>query len=129
MRVLVPIAVLIQLATALPRSHWVADNTAGDVNAFCDDRYNQKPKASEGYTYYNVIPVSPRVQWDDAGGYCGSMSVQNAAMGKGVWLSQQQVDWGCSSSSHLNFKVRNHTDAGGGHDEEILATNIGMMQA
>eukprot|EP01062_Namystynia_karyoxenos_P082077 TRINITY_DN916_c0_g1_i4.p1 TRINITY_DN916_c0_g1~~TRINITY_DN916_c0_g1_i4.p1 ORF type:complete len:367 (+),score=124.32 TRINITY_DN916_c0_g1_i4:83-1102(+) len=60
--------------------------------------------------YSRVAPVNPRIQWDDAGGYCGSMAIQNVALMKGVWVSQQQV--------------RNHTVPGGGHDEEILATNI-----
>lgn len=46
----------------------------------------------------------------DAGGYCGSWSIQRAVIAKGAWISQQQV--------------RNHTVPGGGHDEEILATNI-----
>lgn len=36
-------------------------------------------------------------------------------MTKGVWISQQEV--------------RNHTVPGGGHDEEILATNIDLALA
>lgn len=43
---------------------------------------------------------------EDAGGFCGSWSIQRAVMAKGAWISQQQV--------------RNHTVAGGGHDEESL---------
>lgn len=62
-------------------------------------------------TKYSVLqPISPRLQWGNDGGYCGSMSIQQIALGQGVWLSQQQV--------------RNHTVPGGGHDEEILETNI-----
>lgn len=61
---------------------------------------------------YKVVQnVSPRIQWGDAGGYCGSMSIQQVALGKGVWISQQQV--------------RDHTVDGGGNDHEILETNIG----
>jgi hypothetical protein len=45
----------------------------------------------------------------DAGGYCGSASIQTAVMGKGASISEQQV--------------RNHSTAGGGNDNEILATN------
>jgi len=61
---------------------------------------------------YKVVQnVSPRTQWGDAGGYCGSMSIQEVALGKGAWISQQQV--------------RDHTVDGGGHDHEILETNIG----
>jgi hypothetical protein len=44
------------------------------------------------------------------GGYCGSWSIQRAAMAKGAWISQQQV--------------RDHTVPGGGNDEEILAPNM-----
>lgn len=39
-----------------------------------------------------------------------SLSIQNVALTKGVWISHQQV--------------RNHSAPGGGHDNEILATNI-----
>ncbi|CAJ1328223.1 unnamed protein product, partial [Effrenium voratum] len=60
--------------------------------------------------FERIATTQPGFQWDDAGGYCGSWSIQRAAMAKGAWISQQQV--------------RNHTVPGGGHDEEILATNI-----
>ena len=52
----------------------------------------------------------PGYQWDDAGGYCGSWAVQRATLAKGAYISQQQV--------------RDHTSPGGGHDNEILSTNI-----
>ena len=45
-----------------------------------------------------------------AAGYCGSWAIQRAALAKGAWISQQQV--------------RDHTSPGGGHDNEILSTNI-----
>jgi len=84
---------------ALPYTNWPAARgaTSDDgppslaPNAVCIDKYNHAPTAAEGYTYQRVQPVSPRIQWGDAGGYCGSMAVQNVAMGKGVWVSQQQV--------------------------------------
>ena len=66
--------------------------------------------APPSMNYSKVLPVTPRIQWEDDGGYCGSMSIQEIALGQGVWLSQQQV--------------RQHTVPGGGHDEEILETNI-----
>lgn len=62
--------------------------------------------------YSLVQAVTPRLQWGDAGGYCGSMSIQEIALGRGVWLSQQQV--------------RDHTIDGGGNDHEILETNIAL---
>jgi hypothetical protein len=67
-------------------------------------------KPPTGMKYKRLENVSPRIQWMDAGGYCGSLAIQDVTLGKGVWISQQQV--------------RDHTRAGGGHDNEILATNI-----
>jgi hypothetical protein len=54
--------------------------------------------------------VSPRLQWTNDGGYCGSLSIQQLALSYGVYLSQGQV--------------RNHSTPGGGHDNEIVETNI-----
>lgn len=48
----------------------------------------------------------------DHGGYCGAWSIQRTALSKGAYISQQQV--------------RNHTVPGGGHDEEIVETNIAL---
>jgi len=60
--------------------------------------------------YERISAIQPGYQWDDAGGYCGSWAVQRAVLGKGAYISQQQV--------------RDHTSDGGGHDSEILSTNI-----
>lgn len=60
--------------------------------------------------YSLVLDVTPRLQWTNDGGYCGSMSIQQLALNYGVWVSQQQV--------------RAHTVDGGGHDQEIVETNI-----
>jgi len=60
--------------------------------------------------FEKILPAQPGYQWDDAGGYCGSWAIQRATMTKGAWISQQQV--------------RDHTSPGGGHDNEILSTNI-----
>jgi hypothetical protein len=57
-----------------------------------------------------MLPVQPGYQWDDAGGYCGAWSFQRTVLAKGAYISQQQV--------------RDHAKFGGGHDEEILNTNI-----
>ena len=37
--------------------------------------------------YSRVIPTSPRQQWGDSGGYCGSVSVQTIALSLGTWVS------------------------------------------
>ena len=83
----------------------------GGVGDICIGHYNREPSLKE-YPYRRVLAVKPRIQWMDAGGYCGSLAVQNVALAQGAWISQQQV--------------RNHTVPGGGHDEEILATNIDL---
>jgi hypothetical protein len=62
--------------------------------------------------FERLLPAQPGIQWMDHGGYCGAWSIQRAALAKGAWISQQQV--------------RDHTVPGGGHDEEILATNIDL---
>jgi len=61
-------------------------------------------------TYSKMLPLQPGIQWDAHGGYCGAWSVQRSALFKGAYISQQQV--------------RDHAQFGGGHDEEILNTNI-----
>lgn len=60
--------------------------------------------------YEKILPMQPGIQWNQHGGYCGSWSTQRAVMAKGAYISQQQV--------------RDHAEFGGGHDEEILNTNI-----
>lgn len=60
--------------------------------------------------YERMSVTQPGYQWDDAGGYCGSWSIQRATLAKGAYISQQQV--------------RDHTSPGGGNDNEILSTNI-----
>lgn len=72
----------------------------------CKTKECQKPDMK-----YELISKSqPGVQWMDHGGYCGSWSIQRAALARGAWISQQQV--------------RDHTSAAGGNDNEILAGNI-----
>jgi len=60
--------------------------------------------------YTKMLPLQPGVQWNAHGGYCGAWSFQRTALSKGAYMSQQQV--------------RDHAQPGGGHDEEILNTNI-----
>ena len=39
--------------------------------------FNASEASPEPTKKYKVVQaVSPRIQWDDAGGYCGSMSIQ-----------------------------------------------------
>ena len=41
--------------------------------------------------YARVSPVTPRQQWNIAGGFCGSLSVQTGALAHGAWISQDLV--------------------------------------
>lgn len=66
--------------------------------------------AKPSRAYERIQGAQPGYQWNDAGGYCGSWSIQRATLTKGAYISQGQV--------------RNHTVAGGGNDNEILSTNI-----
>jgi hypothetical protein len=87
----------------------MAANTTTAV--LCDGQVCAKPRKQ----YERILHDKPGLQWNDAGGYCGSWSIQRAALTKGAWISQQQV--------------RDHTVAGGGHDEEILESNIDLALA
>eukprot|EP00928_Gymnodinium_smaydae_P043888 TRINITY_DN29330_c0_g1_i1.p1 TRINITY_DN29330_c0_g1~~TRINITY_DN29330_c0_g1_i1.p1 ORF type:complete len:368 (-),score=43.75 TRINITY_DN29330_c0_g1_i1:257-1360(-) len=89
------------------KSHW--DAQPAESNDFpCLAPECKKPSKK----HERMMRTQPGIQWMDHGGYCGSWSIQRAVMAKGAWISQQQV--------------RNHTVPGGGHDEEILATNIDL---
>jgi len=87
-------------------SQW--DSGASNVTFPCLASECRKPVKK----YERLLNTQPGVQWMDHGGYCGAWSIQRATMAKGAWISQQQV--------------RSHTVPGGGHDEEILATNIDL---
>ena len=81
--------------------HWVNESVICQTPGLCE----KKPMK-----YERIANVQPGVQWMDAGGYCGSWASQRAFLSIGAWISQQQV--------------RDHTEACGGHDEEILSCNI-----
>jgi len=98
MKLVLPTAFLFGSATGLPLYF---NETILCQNGACD---------VPNMAYERISDIQAGYQWNDAGGYCGSWSIQRAALGKGAWISQQQV--------------RDHTSAGGGHDEEILSTNI-----
>jgi hypothetical protein len=72
----------------------------------CDATSCEQPSRK----YSKMLPMQPGIQWNQHGGYCGAWSFQRAALAKGAYISQQQV--------------RDHAEFGGGHDEEILNTNI-----
>lgn len=77
-----------------------------NMNGACDSPLCEQPSRK----YTKMLPLQPGVQWMQHGGYCGAWSFQRNALAKGAYISQQQV--------------RDNAKFGGGHDEEILNTNI-----
>lgn len=83
--------------------------TSDACHAPCQATECTRPSAA----YHKILSTQAACRdWKEDGGYCGSFSIQRAAMTKGAWISQQQV--------------RDHTVPGGGHDNEILETNIDL---
>jgi hypothetical protein len=108
---MVRLALLPALAAALPHHpdliESIENADLSDEGGICLLGPCRKPTDMQ---YELLFNTQPGVQWMTYGGYCGSWSIQRAAMAKGAWISQQQV--------------RDHALPGGGNDEEILAPNI-----
>lgn len=76
--------------------------------------------------FSRVLPVTPRQQWNTAGGFCGSMSIQTAHLAFGAWISQGLV-------RQANTHGAGHCDGGSpgrpgpikGEGCEVGALNIG----
>jgi len=92
------------MATRMPQ--WLEEKIANADRSDTPEESNEQPSRK----YQKILPMQPGIQWGQHGGYCGAWSIQRAAMFKGAYISQQQV--------------RDHAEFGGGHDEEILNTNI-----
>ena len=93
---------------------WFTSTIGGSVVAMRMPRWiNETVLCTEGQCEKDDMPyewisdVQAGYQWDDAGGYCGSWATQRAVLGKGAWISQQQV--------------RDHAKPCGGHGT-FLAT-------
>lgn len=93
------------MATHMPE--WLEEKIK---NADLSDTPEEPNGLQPSRKYQKILPMQPGIQWNQHGGYCGAWSVGRAAMAKGAYISQQQV--------------RDHAEFGGGHDEEILNTNI-----
>lgn len=61
--------------------------------------------------FTNVLSIKPRQQWNTAGGFCGSMSMQVAALSYGAWISEDLVR-----------KANTH---GNGHGDSSLGYEVG----
>eukprot|EP01051_Picozoa_sp_SAG22_P002886 SAG22_NODE_134_length_18372_cov_33.054944_6_plen_249_part_00 len=79
--------------------------------------------------FARVSPVTPRQQWNIAGGFCGSLSIQTGALAHGAWISQDLV-------RKANTFGAGHCDGGQpgrpGEDDsgcEVGAKNIGATAA
>jgi len=71
------------------------------------------------HKYSKVLPVKGRFQWDESGGFCGSLSIQTMALTHGAWISQDKVRQ--ANRGGLCF---GHTDVGGGC--EVGPENYGL---
>lgn len=107
MRLLVLLPTL-SMSTHMPE--WLKDKIRNADRSDNYDTCNSSHCQQPGRKYTKMLPTQPGIQWMQHGGYCGAWSVQRAALAKGAYISQQQV--------------RDHAKFGGGHDEEILNTNI-----
>jgi hypothetical protein len=65
--------------------------------------------------YTKVLDLQPRQQWNIDGGFCGAMSIQQAALGVGAWISQDLVR-----------KANTHGEGHGSPDKgyEVLPSNV-----
>lgn len=57
--------------------------------------------------FKNVYPIKPRMQWNIAGGFCGSLSIQTMLLAKGAWVSEDLVrkaNIGAACFGHGNDK-------------------------
>lgn len=56
-----------------------------------------------------VLPIQPRQQWNIAGGFCGSLSIQVLMMGKGAWVSEDLI-----RKANIGAACHGHTSPGDG---------------
>jgi len=65
--------------------------------------------------FTKVLDLAPRQQWNTDGGFCGALSIQQAALGVGAWISQDLVR-----------KANTHGEGHGNEQEgyEVLPSNV-----
>lgn len=71
------------------------------------------------HKHSKVLPVKGRFQWDESGGFCGSLSIQTMALTHGAWISQDKV-----RKANRGGLCFGHTDVGGGC--EVGPENYGL---
>ena len=71
------------------------------------------------HNFSRVLPVNGRFQWDESGGFCGSMSIQTMALTYGAWISQDNV-----RKANRGGLCFGHTDKDGGC--EVGPENYGL---
>jgi hypothetical protein len=65
--------------------------------------------------YTKVLNLQPRQQWNIDGGFCGALSIQQAALGVGAWISQDLV-------RKANTHGEGHGSSSKGY--EVLPSNV-----
>jgi hypothetical protein len=79
--------------------------------------------------FQRVLPVTPRQQWNTAGGFCGSMSIQTAHLAFGAWISQGKVrsaNEGVHGAGHCDGGTPGHPGPDKGEGCEVGALNLGV---
>jgi hypothetical protein len=79
-----------------------------------------------------VLPVTPRQQWNTAGGFCGSMSIQTAHLAFGAWISQglvRSANEGVHGAGHCDGGTPGHPGPDKGEGCEVGALNLGPTVA
>ena len=113
------------LCTALLLAFWAPSASAGhnlrseQPGGGCVKPGQCKPPPAK---FSRVLPVTPRQQWNSAGGFCGSMSIQTNAMAHGAWISQDLV-------RKANTFGAGHCDGGtpGHPGERDLGCEVGAL--
>lgn len=72
--------------------------------------------------YVKSWPIKPRQQWNTAGGFCGSVSVQVMMMSYGAWVSQDLV-----RKANIGAPCAGHSSAGMGC--EVAPENYNLTAA
>jgi hypothetical protein len=72
--------------------------TAGAAESTCTQKLvdGTEPPATTSYIYPRV-PVQPFYQWESNDGYCGEVSMMEAGMNNGQWMSQYNARLICGT--------------------------------
>jgi hypothetical protein len=77
---------------------FIAPHKIGAEEANCDQsKIDGTTAPATLYFIYPRVPVSPFYQWENNNGYCGEVSMMEAALNNGEWMSQYNARLVCGS--------------------------------